>query len=145
MTKDAALALLKQLLLLFQVNEQDSTTVPVGTVISQTPPAGSIGTTQTVVTIAVSRGAPKKTAPTPVISYKPPQPKVGDAVTFDGSQSTDDGSIKTYAWEFGDGAPLVGGIEVTHAYTSPGTYTVTLWVTDDLGNVESTTAELQIR
>jgi len=144
MTKDAALALLKQLLLLFQVNEQDSATVPAGTVISQNPPAGSIGTTQTVVTIAVSRGA-AKTAPVPVISYKPPQPKVGETVTFDGSESTDDGSIKTYAWEFGDGAPLVEGIEVTHAYTSPGLYTVTLWVTDDIGNVESTTAELQIR
>jgi membrane peptidoglycan carboxypeptidase len=145
MTKDAALALLKQLLLLFAVNEQDSTTVPDGTVISQDPVAGSIGTTQTVVTITVSRGAPKDTAPTPVISYKPPQPKVGDTVTFDGAQSTDDGSIKTYAWEFGDGAPLAEGIEVTHAYTSAGAYTVTLWVTDDSGNVKSTTAELQVR
>jgi penicillin-binding protein 1A len=145
MTQDAALALLKQLLLLFAVNEQDSATVPAGTVISQDPAAGSLGTTQTVITLAVSRGVPKSTAPTPVISYKPPQPKAGDTVTFDGAASTDDGTIKTYAWEFGDGAPLVEGVEVAHAYTSPGTYTVTLWVTDDGGNVESTTAELQVR
>ena len=145
MTKDAALALLKQLLLLFEVDEQDSATVPAGTVISQDPAAGSVGTTQTVVTITVSRGAPTSTAPTPVISYKPPQPKVGDTVSFDGSGSTDDGSIKTYAWEFGDGTPLVEGIQATHTYTSAGTYTVTLWVTDDSGVLESTSVELQIR
>jgi len=145
MTKDAALALLKQLTLLFAVNEQDSATVPAGTVISQDPTAGSVGTTQTVVTITVSRGAPTSSAPVPVISFKPPQPKAGDTVTFDGSQSTDDGSIKTYAWEFGDGTPLVEGAQATHAYTSAGTYTVRLWVTDDSGKLESATIELEVR
>jgi len=145
MTRDAAVALLNQLLLLPKVEEQDSATVPAGTVMSQDPAAGSIGNAQTVVTLTVSRGAPKSTVPAPVIAFKPLQPKAGDTVTFDGSRSTGDGPIKTYAWEFGDGAPLVEGVEVTHAYSSAGSYTVTLWVTDESGNVESTTAELEVR
>ncbi|HZL05202.1 MAG TPA: PKD domain-containing protein, partial [Coriobacteriia bacterium] len=145
MTKEAALALLQKLLLLFEVQEQASDTVAVGIVTAQDPAPSSVGTTATVVTLTVSSGPPADAAPTPVISFKPPQPKTGEMVTFDGSGSSDDGSIKTYAWEFGDGAPLTEGVEVTHSYGSAGTYTVTLWVTDDTGNVESVTAEVQVR
>lgn len=145
MTKGAAIALLQKLLLLFSVVEQDSPTAPVGTVTAQDPAPDSVGTTQTVVTITVSRGPARGAAPTPVISHAPPQPKRGDTVTFDGSKSTDDGSITTYAWEFDDGAPLVEGVEVTHVYTSAGTYTVTLWVTDASGNVKSVSAEVHVR
>jgi penicillin-binding protein 1A len=145
MTKENALALLQKLLLLFKVEERDSATAAPGIVTAQDPAPNSIGTTQTVVTLIVSKGAPTNAAPNPVISFTPPQPKVGDVLTFDGSKSTDDGTIKTYAWEFGDGAPLAEGVSVTHAYTSPGPYKVTLWVTDDSGSVQSVTTEVRVR
>ena len=67
----------------------------------------------------------------------------GIAVAFDGSKSTDsDGKIVTYAWDFGDGSPAGSGAKPTHTYTTAGTYTVGLTVTDDDGatNGASTTA-----
>lgn len=51
--------------------------------------------------------------------------------SFDGSGSSDtDGSIASYAWDFGDGANGTG-VSVSHTYTSAGSYTVRLTVTDD--------------
>ena len=56
MTKEKALALLKQLMLLFEVEEEEVDGVPAGIVASQNPSAGSMGTTETVVKIVVSNG-----------------------------------------------------------------------------------------
>jgi len=73
--------------------------------------------------------------PHPVASftYTPSVPIVGEEITFDGSSSHDpNGAIVTYAWDFGDGN-TGNGIIATHAYTSPGTFTVTLNVTDNEG------------
>ncbi|MGH2984129.1 MAG: PKD domain-containing protein [Solirubrobacterales bacterium] len=54
--------------------------------------------------------------------------------TFNGSSSTDpDGSIATYAWDFGDGSSG-SGATAEHTYAAPGTYTVMLRVTDDDGS-----------
>lgn len=56
---------------------------------------------------------------------------VGEAVTFTGRGSEDpDGSIVTYEWEFGDGSTTTGET-VSHEFTEPGEYTVTLTVVDD--------------
>ena len=60
--------------------------------------------------------------------------KVGDAVRFDGTKSTDgDGSIATYKWDFGDGKTSIDA-EPLHQYTNAGVYKVTLTVTDDKGS-----------
>jgi PKD repeat protein len=59
--------------------------------------------------------------------------------TVDGSSSTDpDGSIATYSWTFGDGGTETGATAV-HAYAGPGTYDITLTVTDDSGGAATTT------
>lgn len=56
------------------------------------------------------------------------------ALTVDGSGSTDsDGTIASYAWDFGDSATAEGAQPEPHLYTQPGDYTVTLTVTDDEG------------
>jgi PKD repeat protein len=52
--------------------------------------------------------------------------------SFDGTGSTDDGTIASYAWNFGDGASGTG-VTTSHTYAAAGTYTVTLTVTDDGG------------
>lgn len=69
----------------------------------------------------------------------PPQPfiilaesaKVGETVEFSGRESWDpDGEIIYYKWYFGDGA-IKEGINVSHSYSTPGTYTVKLKVKDN--------------
>jgi PKD repeat protein len=58
---------------------------------------------------------------------------VGDSISFDGSGSSDtDGTIVSYAWSFGDGTSATGA-SATHAYAAPGSYLVTLTVTDNRG------------
>jgi PKD repeat protein len=68
--------------------------------------------------------------PEPVINY-PVEGTVGVEVTFDGSESRPGSSpIASYVWDFGDGTTGLGA-SVTHIYNAPGTYQVTLTVTDE--------------
>ena len=58
---------------------------------------------------------------------------VGELIEFDGSASSDpDGTIASYAWDFGDGSTGTGATP-THAYLQAGTFTVALTVTDNQG------------
>jgi PKD repeat protein len=79
--------------------------------------------------------APPGTLPQPVMIF-PSEGKVGNGLTFDGSQSKPGGSpIASYAWDFGDGTTGSGAV-VIHIFSTPGIYQVTLTVTDEdgLGN-----------
>jgi PKD repeat protein len=63
-------------------------------------------------------------------------------VEFDGSLSTDDSLIISYAWDFGDG--ITGnGDTIKHTYDS-GTYKVTLTVTDDEGATGTATVSITV-
>ena len=69
----------------------------------------------------------------------------GQLVQFDGSGSFDsDGQILVYSWNFGDGT-TGDGVQPVHAYSTAGTYTVTLTVRDNLGatDTQGTTATVQ--
>ena len=61
---------------------------------------------------------------------------VKEPLTFDGSYSydPDGGLIVSYQWDFGDGTSSTQQ-NPTHTYTTPGTYEVTLVVTDDESQV----------
>jgi PKD repeat protein len=59
--------------------------------------------------------------------------------TFDGSGSSDsDGTIASYAWNFGD-ATTGSGVNPSHSFTAAGTYTATLTVTDNRGGTATMT------
>ncbi len=145
MTKDAAIALLKKLALLFEVTEKEYPNVAAGLVAEQTPKSGSVATSQTVVAIVVSKGAAVDKNPVAAFSFMPANPKVNDKLTFDASASSDDGSIVKYSWEFGDGTPIANGMVITHSYKAAGTYQVVLWVTDNKGNAASLTQSVQVK
>jgi len=70
-------------------------------------------------------------APVAVISA-PQQGQSGQPVSFDASQSTASSPIVSWLWNFGDGA-TADGLNIPHTYANPGTYNVTLTVTDQNG------------
>jgi len=77
--------------------------------------------------------------PTATFSYKPKSwtgeeyiVGASEWITFDASESIDDGDIVLYEWNFGDGEYESGKV-VEHRYLWAGTYSVVLTVTDDDG------------
>ncbi len=86
-------------------------------------------TDQTTLTIVVADNV----APVANIQATPTSGHAPLEVNFDGTTSTDsDGSIASYAWDFGDGNSDSTATP-THTYASAGTYVATLTVTDDNG------------
>ncbi|HEX4945354.1 MAG TPA: glycoside hydrolase family 44 protein [Blastocatellia bacterium] len=66
------------------------------------------------------------------------------AVNFNGSGSSDaDGAIVSYAWDFGDGT-TGAGVTTSHTYTTAGTFTARLTVTDDKGASASVTSTITV-
>jgi PKD repeat protein len=69
-------------------------------------------------------------------TFTPSAPSEGQTVLFDGSLSASatGAAITRYSWTFGDGSNDTGAT-TGHAYTTAGSYVVTLTVTDSRGNV----------
>jgi PKD repeat protein len=82
-------------------------------------------------------------APTPSFFFTPANPRVGDRVSFDGSKSTDDGTIVRYRWDYGDGEIEEGALN-TKDYLAAGSYLVTLTVTDNQGKTASLTKVITV-
>lgn len=70
-------------------------------------------------------------------------------VTFDGSRSfaTGSRSIQSYTWDFGDGSALLttSSATTTHVYTSVGTFSPSLSVTDSTGEVSDDEARAEVK
>jgi PKD repeat protein len=52
-------------------------------------------------------------------------------VSFSGAGST--GAIASYEWNFGDGSPIATGVAASHSYTTAGSFSATLKVTNSAG------------
>ncbi|WP_162991657.1 PKD domain-containing protein [Halostella salina] len=69
----------------------------------------------------------------------------GESTQFDGSASTDNVGIDSYEWDFDDDGTYEGsGATPTHTYNDPGTYMVTLRVTDGNGNTDTDTRVITV-
>lgn len=65
-------------------------------------------------------------------------------VFLDATSSSDsDGSIVSYAWDFGDGSSGSGSSQ-HHTFTAAGNYTVTMTVTDNEGATDSTSVVISV-
>ena len=68
----------------------------------------------------------------------------GDAIAFDGSESTDsDGSIAAYLWSFGDGVTS-SVVSDSHVFADDGLFVATLTVTDNAGAQATDTVQVNI-
>lgn len=82
--------------------------------------------------------------PTAKFTHSPTAPLVGQNVTFDATTSQPNGgSITTYEWDFGDDQTSTGSI-TTHAYSTTGTFTVNLTITDSEELTNSTTVTVTV-
>ncbi len=73
----------------------------------------------------------------------PPTAEVGGTITFDGTPSQAGSPIASYQWDFGDGV-TGSGPSVSYAYAQPGSYQVTLTVTDQTGLSGSATSQVDV-
>ncbi len=106
------------------------------------------GTYEVVLTVYDARGASSQAQlairalnplPTASFSYSPKSNidsgyivGTSERITFDASASSDDEEVATYDWNFGDGQYAVGPV-VEHRFAYPGTYNVSVVVTDNDG------------
>jgi len=71
--------------------------------------------------------------------------KKDTAVTFNASTSTDENGIASYTWTFTDTTPqTLTGKNPTYTFATPGTYTITLKVTDSAGNTATDTTTVTV-
>jgi len=81
-------------------------------------------------------------APNASFVFAPNQPEVGETVNFT-DQSSDDGTIVSRDWDFGDGTTATGETP-SHTYSAAGDYDVTLTVTDDEGASSTVTQTVPV-
>ncbi|MTD12744.1 PKD domain-containing protein [Nakamurella sp. YIM 132087] len=111
------------------------------------------GTYQVTLTVTDNRGATNAITKPVTVTAPPPNQAPTAAftsaatfldATFNGGGSTDtDGTIASYAWNFGDNTTGTGATP-SHSYTAAGTYQVTLTVTDDKGATNAITKPVTV-
>ena len=113
-----------------------------GTYVARLTISDSFGrTASSVLSISVGAGAQG----TADFVFSPTGPLPTQQVFFNASASrpAPGRTLTDYRWDFGDGQSGTG-VQPSHAYASPGTYNVTLVVTDDVGRVATITKSLTV-
>lgn len=84
------------------------------------------------------------TAPVALFMISTSSANVGTNITFDATGSSDsDGTIASYAWDFGN-TQTGAGVIVSYTYMATGTFNITLTVTDDKSGVDKVTQSVII-
>jgi hypothetical protein len=68
----------------------------------------------------------------------------GNPMHFDGSGSSSESYLIDWTWNFGDDSNVARGVKISHTYAQPGSYTVTLTVTDASGARRSTSTVVSV-
>lgn len=84
-------------------------------------------------------GTPTDNPPVAAFSFS----CTGLSCSFNGGASTDDHGIAAYSWSFGDSSSGTGA-SVSHSYAAGGSYTVTLTVTDTVGQTASSSQTVSV-
>jgi plastocyanin len=93
---------------------------------------GAVALLLTILAVAAAQSAPVD------FRFSPASPAAGESVTFTSTSSLPRPIVRE-DWDFdGDGQVDASGRTVTHSFTTPGSYTVTLRVQNDRGRVRST-------
>lgn len=115
----------------------------------------TVSTFQVTLTVTDSRGAQAtltrsvvvsaSTPPTPVFTMNPSPAGINQDVFFSAEQSTAPlpRRIVGYGWSFGDGRTATG-VTVSRSFSTPGTYSIVLTVTDDVGAFARTARDLVV-
>ena len=120
--------------------------------VGWTPPSGGGGNVQGSqgVTTVIGHNS-NSSAPQPVIDVLTQTVYAGTSIQFNGNQSklgAGDPLSALYQWNFGDPSGkynTLTGWNAAHVYNSPGTFTVTLSVTNVNGLTTSTTAQVNVK
>ena len=92
----------------------------------------------------VGRGVTENGPPTVSATATPATGTAPVTVAFDGTATDAEGDTPlTYAWDFGDGGTATT-LDASHTYTSPGTFTATLTVTDSKGAKSYATVPVRV-
>ena len=112
------------------------------TTLTVTDSKGLASTSSTAISVEASVVL---TPPTAVLATSTAAGPAPLAVSFDGSSSkaASGSTIASYAWSFGDGSTASGAM-ASHSFTSAGTYTATLTVTDNKGLTDSTSTPIVV-
>ena len=97
-------------------------------------------------TVSVTTQATTSQPPTAVISATPTSGTAPLTVNFSATGSTDsDGTIVSYAWTFGDGGSQTGGTTAQRPYSTAGSYTASLTVTDNAGLTDTKSVVITVQ
>jgi serine protease len=93
---------------------------------------------------AVGAGGDGSEGPTAEMEFDPLDPHVGEPLIAHSRASTDpDGYIDEWTWEFGDA--VVESQQAYHKFEQPGEHEISLTVTDDQGNSDSTSTTIEVQ
>ncbi len=103
----------------------------------------TVATTSGSAQLANAFSIRNNSAPVPRMTITPDPGSITTALKLDATESTDDGTIVDYLWEFSDGGTRHGD-RAKYQFSQVGSYSVRLTVTDNRGGVSSAEREVEI-